>query len=73
MVNLGPRGVDVVMGVVCEIEELPCTVAFRQALAEMLKTNRTVTHLNLQRCSIGVKGIKAQRIDFLRGGSGEAF
>ena len=61
------------VGVVCEIEALPCTVAFRQELAEMLKTNRTVTHLNLQGCKIGAKGIKAQRIDFLRGGSGEAF
>ena len=61
------------MGVVCEIEELPCTVAFCQELAEMLKTNRTITHLNLQLCSIGVKGIKAQRIDFLRSGSGDAF
>ena len=61
------------MGVVCEIEALPCTVAFRQELAEMLNTNRTITHLNLQLCPIGVKGIKAQRIDFVRGGSGEAF
>ena len=60
-------------GVVCEIEEVPCTVAFRQELAEMLEINRTITHLNLQECAIGVKGIKAQRIDFLRGGSGEAF
>ena len=57
----------------CEIEELPCTVLFRQEIAEMLKTNRTLTHLNLEYCSIRVKGIKAQRIDFLRGGSGEAF
>ena len=53
-----------------------CTVSFGQALqalAEMLKINRTMTHLNLQRCGIGVEGIKAQRIDFLCGGSGEAF
>ena len=61
------------VGVVCEIEALHCTVAFRQELAEMLKINRTVTHLNLQQCQIGAKGVKAQRIDFLRGGSGEAF
>ena len=61
------------VGVVCEVEALPCTVAFRQDLAEMLKINRTVTHLNLQGCNIGAKGIKAQRIDFLRGGFGEAF
>ena len=61
------------MGVVCEIEELPCTVAFRQEFAEMLKINRTITHLNLLACHIGLKGIKAQRIDFVRGGSGEAF
>ena len=60
-------------GVVCEIEELHCTVAFRQALAEMLKINRTMTHLNLQCCCIRVKGIKAQRIDFVLGGSGDAF
>ena len=66
-------GVDVVVGVVCEIEALPCTVAFRQELAEMLKINRTIAHLNLENCGIGLKGIKAQRIDFLRGGSGEAF
>ena len=65
--------VQVVVGVVCEIEELRCTVSFRQELAEMLKINRTMTHLNLQGCSIGVKGIKAQPIDFLRGGFGEAF
>ena len=57
----------------CEIEELPCTVAFCQDLAEMLKINRTMTHLNLRNCDIRVEGIKAQRIDFLRGGSGEAF
>jgi len=38
----------------------------------MLKINRTIKHLNLQDCRIGVKGIKAQRIDFLRAGSGEA-
>ena len=49
-----------------------CTVSFGQALAEMLKINRTLTHLNLQRCGIGVEGIKAQRIDFLCGASGEA-
>ena len=61
------------MGVVCEIEELPCTVAFRQEFAEMLKMNCIVTHLNLRHCCIGVKGIKAQRIDCVRGGSGEAF
>ena len=61
------------MGVVCEIEALPGTVAFRQELAEMLKINRTITHLNLQGCDIRVKGIKAQRIDCVRGGSGEAF
>eukprot|EP00434_Breviolum_minutum_P041225 symbB.v1.2.036668.t1/scaffold5227.1/size29621/1 len=30
-----------------------------EALAEMLSTNRTLTHLNLQSCTIGVKGIKA--------------
>ena len=65
MVALGPRCVDVVVGVVCEIEAPPCTVLFRQALAEMLSTNRTLTHLNLQSCTIGVKGIKAQRIDFV--------
>ena len=59
--------------VVCEIEALPCTVSFGQELAEMLKSNPTITHLNLEDCSIGVKGIKAQRIDFLRGGFGEAF
>ena len=56
----------------CE-PSLPCTVAFHQELAEMLKTNRTIAHLNLQNCGIGVEDIKAQRIDFLRGGSGEAF
>ena len=61
------------MGVVCEIEEVPCTVAFRQALGEMLKINRTIAHLNLQLCEIRVEGIKAQRIGFLRGGFGEAF
>ena len=55
----------------CE-SSLPCTVSFRQELAEMLKINRTLTHLNLERCRIGVEGIKAQRIDFVRGGSGEA-
>jgi len=38
----------------------------------MLTTNRTITRLNLERCFIGVEGIKAQRIDFVRGGSGEA-
>ena len=65
VVALGRRCVDVVVGVVCEIEALPCTVLFRQALAEMLSTNRTLTHLNLQSCTIGVKGIKAQRIDFV--------
>ena len=61
------------MGVVCEIEALPCTVSFGQELAEMLKINRTIRHLNLQCCRIGVNGIKAQRIDLLRGGFGEAF
>ena len=61
------------VGVVCEIEALPGTVAFRQELAEMLKMNRTIAHLNLQGCDIGLKGIEAQRIDFLRGGFGEAF
>ena len=39
----------------------------------MLKINRTFRHLNLQDCGIGVEGIKAQRIDFVRGGFGEAF
>ena len=72
-VNLGPRWVDVVVGVVFEIGALPCTVWFRQELAEMLKINRTITHLNLQYCYIGVEGIKAQRIEFVRAGSGEAF
>ena len=61
------------VGVELEIEELPCTVPFRQALAEMLKTNRTITHLNLEDCRIGVKGIKAKRIDFVPGVFGEAF
>ena len=52
---------------------LPCTVLFRQELAEMLKINQTITVLNLQNCRIRLKGIKAQRIDFDRGGSGGAF
>ena len=39
----------------------------------MLKINRTIRHLNLEQCGIGVEGIKAQRIEFVRGGSGEAF
>ena len=38
----------------------------------MLKINRTITRLNLERCDIGVEGIKAQLIEFVRGGSGEA-
>ena len=67
------RCVDVVVCVVCEIEELPCTVSFGQALAEMLEINRTITHLNLQSWLIGVEDIKAQRIDFGRSGSGVAF
>ena len=56
-----------------KFEGLPCTVSFGQGLAEMLKTNRTITRLNLENCFIGVEGIKAQWIDFLRGGSGEVF